>query len=93
MDFSAQGVTTIATILIAVCALAIAVVGRAALDPYTRDWDRDVEPLTRVVPANISVPYRLIREPALATSERTIDGGAKALVTPRIPTGRHPRFN
>jgi hypothetical protein len=56
MDIPSQEVTTIAAILIAICALAIAVVGRAALDPYTRDWDRDVEPLTKVVPANISPP-------------------------------------
>ena len=39
-----QEVTTIAAILIAVCALAIAVVGRAVLDPYTRDWDQEVGP-------------------------------------------------
>jgi hypothetical protein len=47
MDFPSQEVTTIAAILVAVCALAIAVVGRAALDPYTRAWDQDVEPSSR----------------------------------------------
>jgi hypothetical protein len=44
MDIPSQEVTAIAAILIAICALAIAVVGRAALDPYTRNWDQDVEP-------------------------------------------------
>jgi hypothetical protein len=71
MDIPSQEVTTIAAILIAICALAIAVVGRAALDPYTRDQE--------VGPSSAWFP---LRSPPRPLDPIRVESGADVCGTP-----------